>query len=75
MHDSWHLTYRSCWCWQVKSEADQKFWLKYTDVWVGEPSVEDDPYVTNKITPFQCRLRDCTYAAPIYVNVRWVLRC
>ena len=22
-------------------------------------------------TPFQCRLRDCTYSAPIYVNVRY----
>lgn len=23
------------------------------------------------VTPFQCRLRDCTYSAPLYVNVRY----
>lgn len=23
------------------------------------------------VTPFVCRLRDCTYSAPIYVNVRY----
>ncbi len=23
------------------------------------------------MTPFQCRLRDCTYSAPVYVNVRY----
>lgn len=23
------------------------------------------------VTPFQCRLRDCTYSAPIFVNVRY----
>jgi hypothetical protein len=97
---------------QLRSEADPKFFLRYTDVWVGEPSVEDESFVASKITPFQCRLRcaprglgmgrraccivdaavasksrlmlrfraealvvlgrDCTYSAPIYVNVRSV---
>ncbi|CAM9438782.1 unnamed protein product, partial [Choristocarpus tenellus] len=23
------------------------------------------------VTPFQCRLRDCTYSAPLYVNIRY----
>lgn len=23
------------------------------------------------VTPFQCRLRDCTYSAPLWVNVRY----
>lgn len=26
---------------------------------------------TNQVTPFQCRLRDCTYSAPLWVNVRY----
>jgi DNA-directed RNA polymerase III subunit RPC2 len=26
-----------------------------------------------QVTPFECRLRDCTYAAPLYVNVRYVM--
>ena len=33
--------------------------------------MEEDSYNLHKITPFQCRVRDCTYSAPIYVNVRY----
>lgn len=33
--------------------------------------MDDDAYVSSRITPFQCRLRDCTYSAPITVDVRY----
>lgn len=56
---------------EIRSDHDPKFYLRYTDCWVGEPCVEEDSYSTSRATPFQCRLRDCTYAAPIYVNVRY----
>ena len=57
---------------EIRSDYDPKFYLRYTDCWVGEPSIEEDSYaVTTQATPFQCRLRDCTYSAPIYVNVRY----
>jgi hypothetical protein len=56
---------------EIRSEHDPKFYLRYTDCWVGEPSVEEDSYATTQATPFQCRLRDCTYSAPIYVNIRY----
>jgi len=56
---------------EIRSEHDPNFYLRYTDCWVGEPSVEEDSYATTQATPFQCRLRDCTYSAPIYVNVRY----
>jgi DNA-directed RNA polymerase III subunit RPC2 len=56
---------------EIRSEHDPNFYLRYTDCWVGEPSVEEDSYATSQATPFQCRLRDCTYSAPIYVNVRY----
>ena len=56
---------------EIRSEHDPKFYLRYTDCWVGEPSVEEDSYASTQATPFQCRLRDCTYSAPIYVNVRY----
>ena len=23
------------------------------------------------VTPFQCRLRDCTYSAPLFVNIKY----
>lgn len=36
------------------------------------PSIEEEYNVINtKITPHECRLRDITYAAPIYVNVEY----
>jgi DNA-directed RNA polymerase III subunit RPC2 len=56
---------------EIRSEHDPNFYLRYTDCWVGEPSVEEDSYAVTQATPFQCRLRDCTYSAPIYVNVRY----
>jgi DNA-directed RNA polymerase III subunit RPC2 len=56
---------------EIRSEHDPKFYLRYEACWVGEPSVEEDSYAMLTATPFQCRLRDCTYSAPIYVNVRY----
>ena len=38
---------------------------------MADPSIDEDSYATTQTTPFQCRLRDCTYSAPIYVNVRY----
>jgi len=56
---------------EIRSDYDPKFYLRYTDCWVGEPSVQEDSYALQMATPFQCRLRDCTYSAPLYVNVRY----
>jgi DNA-directed RNA polymerase beta subunit len=56
---------------EIRSEADPKFFLRYTDIYVGEPNLEEEAFVTSNVTPFQCRLRDCTYSAPLYVNVRY----
>lgn len=56
---------------EIRSEHDPRFYLRYEDVWVGEPSIEEESFSTAQITPFQCRLRDVTYSAPIYVNVRY----
>ena len=56
---------------EVRSEADPKFYLRYTDIYVGEPNLEEEAFVTSNVTPFQCRLRDCTYSAPLFVNVRY----
>lgn len=56
---------------EIRSDADPKFFLRYTDIYVGEPNLEEEAFVTSNVTPFQCRLRDCTYSAPLYVNVRY----
>ena len=57
---------------EVTSDADPKFYLRYTDIYIGEPSVEEEAFVTSNVTPFQCRLRDCTYSAPLFVKVNYV---
>ena len=55
---------------RVTCDTDPNFYLRYTDVFVGRPCVEEE-YVTADVTPQQCRLRDMTYAAPISVDVEY----
>lgn len=55
----------------VRSDADPKFFLQYTDIQIGAPSIEEEAFVSSSVTPHQCRLRDRTYAAPVYVSVRY----
>ena len=38
-------------------DTDPNFYLKYTNIHVGKPCVEED-YIVEDITPQQCRLRD-----------------
>ncbi len=47
-----------------------RFACRFTDIWVGKPCIEED-FVTRDVTPQECRLRDLTYSAPIYVNLRY----
>ncbi len=54
----------------IRSEADAHFFLEYERIYVGRPSADED-LVERAITPNQCRLRDMTYAAPVYVDVRY----
>ncbi|KAF1780026.1 DNA-directed RNA polymerase, subunit 2 [Phytophthora cactorum] len=55
----------------VRSDADPKFFLQYTDIQLGAPSIDEEAFVSASVTPHQCRLRDRTYAAPVYVSVRY----
>ena len=55
---------------KVTCDSDPSFYLRYTNIYVGEPSVIED-CVTHPITPHNCRLRDMTYSAPIYVDVEY----
>jgi len=55
----------------VKCESDSKFYLKYTDIRVGTPCVEEEMIIQH-VTPQECRLRDMTYAAPITVDVEYI---
>jgi len=33
---------------EIRSEADPKFFLQYTDIYVGEPSLEEEAFLTTK---------------------------
>ncbi|OBT67980.1 DNA-directed RNA polymerase III subunit C2 [Pseudogymnoascus sp. 23342-1-I1] len=58
----------------VRSDVDNTFWLEYTDIRVGAPERldYDDRKPLNDVTPNECRLRDLTYAAPIFVDIKYV---
>jgi DNA-directed RNA polymerase III subunit RPC2 len=51
-------------------QADPKFFVRYTNIYTGYPSVNED--LTEKaVTPNECRLRDLSYAAPVYVDLKY----
>lgn len=55
----------------VDSDIDPSFYLKYTNVRVGKPTIEEN-LVSYDIYPHDCRLRDLTYSSFIYVDVEYV---
>ncbi|OLP89723.1 DNA-directed RNA polymerase III subunit RPC2 [Symbiodinium microadriaticum] len=52
----------------VRSESDVNWFLQYESIRVGRPSKTED-MIVQETNPHMCRLRDLTYAAPIYVDV------
>lgn len=56
---------------RVTSLADPMFYLKYLDVRVGSPDVEEDFNQFKATCPHDCRLRDLTYSAPITVDIEY----
>ncbi|ELA40928.1 uncharacterized protein VICG_02017 [Vittaforma corneae ATCC 50505] len=55
----------------VDSDIDHTFYLKYLDIRVGAPSVTEN-MIETQIYPLECRNRDLTYSANIYVDVEYV---
>ena len=61
---------------QVRSDVDPDFYLRYTDIYIGNPCRADEKVEGNRnyrstVTPNECRLRDMTYAAPIFVDIAY----
>jgi DNA-directed RNA polymerase III subunit RPC2 len=59
----------------VLSDIDPNFFLRYTDIHVGRPSrtdIDSSAMTDNSISPMECRLRDSTYAAALYVDIEYV---
>ena len=54
----------------IKSDIDNTYYLKYKDIRIGKPSIEED-FSVYPITPHQCRLRSLTYDAPILVDIQY----
>jgi DNA-directed RNA polymerase III subunit RPC2 len=46
------------------------YYFKFTAINVGQPMIEEDGRQFN-LTPNECRIRDLTYSAPIYVDVEY----
>ncbi|KAJ1916405.1 DNA-directed RNA polymerase III complex subunit Rpc2 [Mycoemilia scoparia] len=55
----------------VTSDVDPNFYLKYTGIRVGRPERMDAHSADKSYTPHECRLRDLTYAASIFVDVEY----
>ncbi|XP_045103150.1 DNA-directed RNA polymerase III subunit RPC2-like [Portunus trituberculatus] len=57
---------------KVTSDVDPLFYVKYMDVRVGKPSIEEGMNIANETAPHECRLRDITYSAPVMVDVEYM---
>ncbi|CAN6653013.1 DNA-directed RNA polymerase III subunit RPC2 [Trichomonascus vanleenenianus] len=55
----------------ILSDVDPEFYLKYMDVRVGMPQRREMGAGNMLITPHECRLRDLSYSAPIFVDVEY----
>ena len=58
----------------IKSEINPNFYLKYRDIHIGFPTIEEELGVS-KVTPHECRLINLTYSAPILVDISYTLDC
>jgi len=56
----------------VVSDFNPDFYLKYTDIRVGQPFLEENAML-QQLTPHDCRIRDMTYDAPIVVDVEYTI--
>lgn len=60
---------------EVRSDIMPSFFLRYTNIEVGTPEIQEESFTVNKkITPMQCRIRDLTYAAPIHVDIEYTYK-
>ena len=57
---------------EVKSDMARNFYLKYERIYIGRPKVvEFDVTERTNITPMECRIRGQTYAAPLFVDIKY----
>ena len=57
---------------RIQCESDPNWYVKYIDIKVGRPEIEEGFNVTRATTPHECRLRDISYCAPINVDIEYM---
>ncbi|KAI5173087.1 DNA-directed RNA polymerase III subunit RPC2 [Nematocida sp. LUAm3] len=55
----------------IDSDVDPSFYLKYVDIRVDPPSIEEN-MVKRSITPEECRIRNLSYTGDVVVDVEYV---
>ncbi|RWR74823.1 DNA-directed RNA polymerase III subunit 2 isoform X2 [Cinnamomum micranthum f. kanehirae] len=55
---------------RIVSDINPKIYLKFLDIYVESPSVEED-HIREPLIPQRCRLSDTTYAAPVKVDIEY----
>jgi len=54
----------------IVQTSSPNFYAVITDVRIGSPQVREfDGSINTSITPLECRIRNLTYSAPVYVNI------
>lgn len=57
----------------IRCEADENWYLKYLDINVGKPDIDEGILTGPRLTtPNECRLRDLHYSAPIYADIEYM---
>ncbi|KAJ1973663.1 DNA-directed RNA polymerase III complex subunit Rpc2 [Dimargaris xerosporica] len=57
---------------KITSDADNIFYLKFTNIYVSKPDRQEASAASKPFTPHECRLRDLTYSGTIYVDIEYV---
>ncbi len=55
---------------EIRADCDPSFFIRYTNIYVGKPDYEEF-FTQTEVTPFQCRTRQLTYSAKIYVDIQY----
>ena len=63
---------RSSHNYMIKSEINPHFYLKYHDIHIEFPTIEEELGMSTT-TPHECRLRSLTYCAPILVDISYTI--
>ncbi|XP_054160707.1 DNA-directed RNA polymerase III subunit RPC2-like [Oppia nitens] len=57
---------------RITCESDPNWYVRYLDIRVGKPEIEEGFNVVRLTSPHECRLRDISYCAPINVDIEYM---